>query len=112
MRYFFILIIALSISGYSANAQDPYYVKGEILEKLFRRIADTIPDEQKIASNDSIKTYVAEYAQEESVFSHRYENLRFLGQIISPDSSLKILTWNLPLSNRRGKYFSYLIKRG
>jgi hypothetical protein len=112
MRYFFIFILAFSLSGYSAMGQDQYYVKGEILEKLFRRIADTLPDEQKIASNDSIKTYVAEYAQDDSVFSHRFENLRFLGQITSPDSSLKILTWNLLLRNRRGKYFSFIIKKG
>jgi hypothetical protein len=113
MRYSIIFILALSLlSGHNAKGQDQFYSTGEILENLFRRLTDTIPDDQKIAANDSIKLYVEKYAADDNVFSHRFSNLRFLGQITAPDSSLKIITWNLLFRNGTGKYFSYLIRKG
>lgn len=113
MRYLIICILALSLfTEYNAKGQDQFYATGEILENLFRRITDTIPDDQKIAANDSIKSYVAEYAADDNVFNHRFNNLRFLGQITAPDSSLKIITWNLLFRNGSGKYFSYIIRKG
>jgi hypothetical protein len=87
-----------------------YSRTGELLETLFRRISDTIPDAQKLAANDSIIPLVEKYAAEEFVFHHRFDNVRFLGQITSPDSVIKILTWNLVLKNGKGKYYSYFIK--
>jgi hypothetical protein len=51
------------------------------------------------------------YVRSDSVFTHRFTNLRYLGQIISPDSLLKIITWNLVLENDQGRYYCYFIKK-
>jgi hypothetical protein len=81
------------------------------LEGMFRRIRENLSSPEKLAVNDSIKTIIESYAASDSVFKHRYSNLRFLGQITSPDSLVKIITWNLILENGVNRYFCYFIRR-
>jgi hypothetical protein len=45
------------------------------------------------------------------VFKHRFTNLRYLGQIMSSDSLLKIITWNLVLKGSPGRYYCYFIRK-
>jgi hypothetical protein len=68
-------------------------------------------DSERIQINDSIRLILDSYVKSDSVFTHRFTNLRYLGQIVSPDSSLKIITWNLVLENEPGKYFCYFIRK-
>ena len=51
------------------------------------------------------------YVKSDTVFTHRFTNLRYLGQIMSPDSLLKIITWNLVLENEPGRYYCYFIRK-
>ncbi len=82
-----------------------------ILENHFLRLRQNIPPHQKMIIVDSIKQILNSYASSDSVFNHRFTNLRFLGQITSPDSTIKLLTWNIILNDTTGKYFCYLIHR-
>ena len=47
----------------------------------------------------------------DTVFNHRFINLRYLGQVTSPDSLLKIITWNLVLKDSPSRYFCYFIRK-
>jgi hypothetical protein len=38
--------------------------------------------------------------------------LRYLGQITSPDSLVKIIAWNLILEDEANRYYSYIIRKG
>jgi hypothetical protein len=51
------------------------------------------------------------YVKSDSVFTHRFTNLRYLGQITSPDSLMKIVTWNLLLEKEPDRYYCYLIRK-
>ena len=62
--------------------------------------------------NDSVRLIIGSYAESDSVFTHRFENLRFLGQIIAPDRKLKIITWNVFMQNSPNRYYCYIINRG
>jgi len=81
------------------------------LEKLFGRLAKSLNDSVKIQVNDSIRCIVESYVESDTVFNHKFNNLRYLGQVTSPDSVLKIVTWNLVLINKPGRYYSYIIKK-
>jgi hypothetical protein len=81
------------------------------LEKLFSALRTNLPSKKKTEKNDSIWAMIGSYASSDSVFNHRFSNLRFLGQITSPDSLVKIITWNLILSEGGNRYFCYLIHR-
>jgi hypothetical protein len=108
--YLFLVFLAL-ISGRNAFCQPQSKDTPVLLEQLFRRLANNYDDNDRSRINDSIRLIIDSYAVSDSVFNHRFNNLRYLGQITSTDSTIKIITWNLVLANGKGCYFSYFIKR-
>jgi hypothetical protein len=111
-RLFLYLFIILSLVTVNLNAQEVPSGAQETLEKLYGRLVNNFNDTVRLRINDSIKVIIDSYVRSDSVFSHKFSGLRYLGQITSPDSLIKIITWNLVLANSPGKYFSYIIKRG
>ena len=106
--YFFLLTsIFIRING-----QDSTFNSGEELGNLYERLAKNNNDSIKIRINDSIRVIIDNYVRSDSIFDHNFKNIRYLGQITSPDSLLKIVTWNLVLEDNNGMYFCYLIRRG
>jgi hypothetical protein len=83
----------------------------QTLGRLFGRLATVNEDSVKLQVNDSIQTIVNRIVESDSIFSFSFKDIRFLGQITSPDSTVKIVSWNLNLKASPGKYFCYIIKR-
>lgn len=81
------------------------------LERLFSRLLVVSDDSVRLRINDSVEVIIDRYVKSDSVFSHNFKNVRFLGQITSPDSVIKIINWNLYLRNQPGKYNTYIIKK-
>ncbi len=81
------------------------------LKKLFERLVNNYDDTDRIRINDSIRIIIDGYVRSDTVYQHSFTDLRYLGQITSPDSLLKIVTWNLVLSNGKGKYFCFFIRK-
>jgi hypothetical protein len=108
--YRIILLLLFIISSITVRAQ----LQGteEILQDLFLRIPETRNDSARIRINDSINRIIGNYVTSDVIFRHKFENLRYLGQIPSPDSRIKIVTWNLILTDGTNRYFCYLIKKG
>jgi hypothetical protein len=110
MKKFALLFLALQVSCLShLSGQVMANNPGMALEALFGRLASAQGDSLKIQINDSINNIVESYVGSDSIFSHRFTNIRYLGQIQSSDSKLKIVTWNLPLRNSPGRYYCYFI---
>jgi hypothetical protein len=82
-----------------------------VLEKLYNRLLNNYTDSSRLQINDSIRCIIESYVASDTVFIHRFKNLRYLGQITSPDSLLKIITWNLILSESQNQYFCYFIRK-
>ncbi len=112
MRVFTIyLILFISLSTGIARSQVPVKETPLALEELFNRLVDNFNDNDRIKLNDSIRLIIDSYAKSDTAFSHRFSDLRYMGQIMSPDSLIKIITWNLVLVNKPGTYFCYIIKK-
>jgi hypothetical protein len=105
------LILYIVLSTSTARSQVPSTEAPEVLEELFNRLIDNYNDNDRIRINDSIRLIIDSYVRSDSVFSHRFPNLRYVGQITSPDSLIKIITWNLVLESQPGKYFCYFIRK-
>jgi len=82
-----------------------------VLMRLYDRILFTSSDAEKERLNDSIILIIDGYAASDSVFSHKFSSLRFLGQSASSDSRVKLITWNLMLRDGTNRYFCYLIRK-
>jgi hypothetical protein len=105
------LILFIFLSTGIAKSQISAKDTPQVLEELFSRLVDNYNDTDRIRINDSIRLIIDGYVKSDTVFSHRFTNLRYLGQIMSPDSLLKIITWNLVLENAPGRYFCYFIRK-
>jgi hypothetical protein len=94
--------------AFSQNTTDN---ASDVLEKLYSRLTDNFNDNNRLQINDSIRLIIDGYVESDTVFSHRFTNLRYLGQITSPDSVLKIITWNLLLTKSPSRYYCYFIRK-
>ncbi len=103
---FFLLLLTPLIRAQSASEDT-----SELLEKLYKRLVNNTVDTNRLRINDSINVIIESYVNSDTVFYHRFRNLKYLGQFTSTDSILKIVTWNLVLSGMPGKYLCYIIKR-
>ena len=108
----FLIILALCcFFTHSTYSQNDTLSISQMLERLFGRLILEREDSVRLKVNDSIKTIVDEVVEADSIFDFNFTNVRFLGQITSTDSIIKIVSWNLNLRDEPGKYFCYLIKK-
>jgi hypothetical protein len=111
MKRIFLLATVLIFWTYNCiNSQTDTRKIAVDLEGMFRRLRENLSSSEKLAINDSVKLIIEDYASSEIVFKHRFD-LRYLGQISSPDSLIKIITWNLILDDGGNRYFCYIIRR-
>ncbi len=112
MRFLlFSIILVIVFSNSAANGQVTSDNAPEVLAKLYHRLVISSSDADRIRINDSIRLIFSSYAESDTVFNHRFRNLRYAGQITSPDSLIKIITWNLNLENSPSMYYCYLIRK-
>jgi hypothetical protein len=109
------IIISLILITYLSTGLAKCQVKPndapDALEKLYGRLLNNYDDTDRQRINDSIRLIIDSYVVSDTVFKHRFTKLKYLGQITSQDSLLKIITWNLVLSNSPGQYFCYFIRK-
>jgi hypothetical protein len=108
-RIIIIFILAGSTCFSTAEGQVPATDTSVILEKLFGRLVASNEDADRIRINDSIDLIIERYATSDTVFTHKFASLKYLGQITSRNSQLKIITWNLLLKDAKSRYYCYLI---
>lgn len=95
----------------SAKSQPEEQNSSVLLKGLFDRLNGNYDDADRIHINDSIRLILGRYVRSDTVFGHRFGDLRHLGQVTSPDSIIKIISWNIVLNNQPGLYNCYLIKK-
>jgi hypothetical protein len=111
-RYTFIILAVFLFSIPQADSKAASPDTSVLLESLFRRILNTNDDIERIRMNDSVQVIIDRYAASDTVFTNKLSGLRYLGQIVSSDSKVKIITWNLILRDNANRYFCYIIRKG
>jgi hypothetical protein len=105
------ILLIVSVSNGLIKSQNSSEELPGALEKLFGRLRAASSDTNRLRINDSIKLYIEDYVSSDKIFKNSFSNLRYLGQITSPDSLVKIITWNLVLIDEPGRYYCYFIRR-
>ncbi len=78
------------------------------LANLFSRIYKENRDTVKSEINDSVIFLFKKILIIPGSFNYPFDSLRFVGKIYSPDSSFKLINWNLSFTNGRFKYFGFI----
>jgi hypothetical protein len=105
------LLLLASVANGLTKSQIPESELSVTLEKLFNRLWSLSADSDRLRINDSIKFYIEDFISSDRVFTCTFPNIRYLGQIESSDSLIKIITWNLLLTSEPGRYFCYFIRK-
>ena len=107
----FCILLFISVSTGFLKSQIPVEEISVSLEKLYKRLPSASEDSDRLRINDSIRLFIESYVASDRIFTHTFSNLKYLGQITSSDSVIKIITWNLLLNNEPGRYFCYFIRK-
>ncbi len=110
-RILLYLIIITTLASNFARGQTIQNDAPKVLEKLYKHLINNYDDNDRLLINDSIRFIIDRYVKSDTVFNHRFKNLRYLGQITSRDSLLKIITWNLVLNSGNSRYYCYIIRK-
>jgi hypothetical protein len=75
---------------------------------MFKRARVVQTDDEKFRINDSISQQLARVLTEPTSFSYPFDSLRQLGKVTSPDSKVRIYTWNLVTSQITYRYYGFI----
>ncbi len=110
MKKYLILLLIVGLFRFMAAESQPASSDTSIrLQGLFNRLAAGTSDAEKLRINDSIINIIDKYVRSDTVLKHKFRNIRYLGQISTRDSKLKIVTWNLILHDSKSRYYCYFI---
>jgi hypothetical protein len=109
-KLFLIVIISLlSVTSSYAGGDSTLRQREDSLYVLLNNLRESETNKELFASNTLFKDYLHETITNENAFSYRFHTLTTLGSIYSPDSSLRIFTWNIELEDFSQKYFCYIM---
>lgn len=106
--YLLLTILLLNSCLFPLNGQEE---ASDRLENMYKRLVASREDSVRLLINDSITFMVDQYVRSDSIFENNLARLRFLGQFTSQDSLVKIVNWNLMLTEAPGIYLCYFIFR-
>ena len=96
---FLLLMISQSVIAQTVDKINHY----------FSKIASAPGDEEKLVYSDSLTISIISYLEStEDIIRADLSDLKYLGNITSPDSLIKILSWNIPITGRNNIYYSYI----
>ena len=107
--YLIIICALILVTSHEAGGQSKDIAS--VLLNLYDRILFTSSDTEKERLNDSIIRIMNSYTASDSVLLHRFSNLRYMGQTLSSDARVKIITWNLILRDGTNRYYCYVIRK-
>jgi hypothetical protein len=82
----------------------------DAMQKWRKETLKEISDAEKNSANDSLRHYVEVFLNEKTSFSNPIK-IDFMGDLPSPDGEIRMLTWNLSLSDGTYSYFCYIQKK-
>ncbi len=118
MKNLLLIIISAFFFAINVSAQSRLFYDSEMklsvwFDSLFKRneVKYLLPDEKKLAYSDSIFKELQSILTEENAFAYPFDSLVKLGKITSPDSLVKVYTWNIKLSDHKFKYYGFILHR-
>ena len=104
-----LLIMQTGITGVRGQLPDTIYQ--ERIFGLFESIISSREDEDRNRFSDSLVTVVEEYLEDDFPVDHRLEGIRYLGQILSPDSLFKLVSWNIAFLDGTNRYTCFIARK-
>lgn len=89
------------------NGFNDIELANDTLNSHFEKMAKAKTDNEKLTANEKIITLLDAHLSRKSSFDYQF-SAKYLGNIMSPDSTVRIITWNIPYSDGTFEYFGYI----
>jgi len=117
MKFIFSVLL-LSLNAFAFAQYNRALYDSELKMKLWfdslyhrNEVRYLLPDEKKQAYGDSISKEFSQILHIEGAFYFPFDSLTKVGKIISDDSLVRILTYNIRLKGGKYKYYGFILKR-
>ncbi|MBT3208785.1 MAG: hypothetical protein HN704_10945 [Bacteroidetes bacterium] len=93
----------------SQEIENRYFAYEEdSLQVLFENIYVSKNDSDKIKYNEQVLEIFEEILYDEQSFTEKFDSLKWMGKLRSPDGVFRIYNWNLVFTDGTHKYFGFL----
>jgi hypothetical protein len=113
LRKFTILLLLLTISGFSCHSQKNKMLAGleDSLRLLSAEIRKSGDDSVRTRLNDRYLATLKGILNSEESFHYSFDSLTTIAKLYSPDKKFRIYNWNLPDNKGGNKYFCLIQTR-
>jgi len=84
----------------------------ERLVTAFTQLYAETDDQQKIVKSEALQEYFGTLLAGTDFFQYPFDSVKWAGKITSPDKKLRIITWNVPLSDGTHRYYGFIQYKG
>jgi len=113
MKYLIIFFLFLTISVFPCFTQDTSFLKTgeEKLALLFRQIHQEKQEQRIISLNNSVLRLFEEVLKSPLSFTYPFDSLRYTGKLYPPDTSFRLINWNLSFPDGHFNYFGFILQK-
>ncbi len=108
-RLLFAILVLIVFIPNSFSQKLSLAEKEQELSFLFDRIRHEKQDQRIKILNDSVLNIFQTILHEPQSFTWPFDSLRYVGLLYPPDSSFRLINWNLALSNGNYRYFGFVL---
>ena len=108
---YFLLLYAGGLFPLPATGQDDPARAEQRIAQLFEKIRTTEDDAVKISLNDSVRILFREVLPRKEAFLYPFDSLKYTGKLYPPDSTFRIINWNLSFSDGTYRYYGFICQK-
>jgi len=109
-KIIFLPALLLSLSLVTAG-QNPGSFYRDRVSTLFNSIVTSPGDHERNLLGDSLMVTVKEFLADDFPFEYKLEGVRYLGQVFSPDSLVKLVSWNIAFLDGTNRYTCFVVRK-
>lgn len=76
--------------------------------RLRSEVQKTTDLTQRIIKNDSLRNELISFIKSENSYNRKLEDIKYIGDLKSPDDAFRMITWNINLNDGTYKYFCFI----
>ncbi len=115
-RYKISLLILILLAGIGRPARKIMAQTGlpaaeQKIARLYLQIRNTPDDHRKSILNDSVRILFRQILPAKEAYLYPFDSLRYTGKLYAPDSSFRIINWNLAFSDGTYGYYGFICRK-
>jgi hypothetical protein len=105
---FLLVLVATPLKAQSPSAETTLKSTEQHIARLFEKIRTAGDDQTRSSLNDSVRILFRQALSHKEAFLYPFDSVKHVGKIWPPDSTFRIINWNLALSGGTYRYYGLI----